>query len=125
MRGKTNQKALSRAKRQRRVRGHIRGTTLRPRLCVFRSNRHVYAQVIDDTRQVTLAAASTLSPELLEQETPPTGKKGAGAVGELIARRAQDQGVKQVVFDRNGFIYRKGGLLEVLAEAARKGGLDF
>lgn len=125
MKGKTNEKAAARARRQHRVRGHIRGTTERPRLTVFRSSRHIYAQIIDDTHGTTLAAASTLSPELAKDGTLGGGKKGAVAVGELISRRAAEKGVTKVVFDRNGFIYQKGGILATLAESARKGGLDF
>ncbi len=125
MSNNTSVRQVSRLKRQQRVRAHIKGTTARPRLCVFRSNKHVYAQVIDDDLRSTLAAASSLSPEFKSGEGKKTGKPAAEAVGLLIAKLCVEKGISEVVFDRNGFIYKKNGLIATLAEGARKGGLKF
>jgi large subunit ribosomal protein L18 len=122
---KTLKKTVARLKRQARVRAHVTGTDDRPRLCVFRSNKHLYAQVINDRVGKTLAAASTLSPEFIALEESKSGKDAALFVGELVAKKAIDGGVSQVVFDRNGFIYLKNGIIAKLAEGARKGGLKF
>lgn len=120
---KTNPRQMARAKRKKRIRKKLEGTSERPRLSVFRSEKHIYAQVIDDVQGVTLAAASTQSAEYRELD-PPQGKVGAAErVGELIGKRAQAKGVSKVVFDRNGFIYH--GRVRALADAARKAGLDF
>jgi len=123
--GKTNIRSAAREARQDRIRFHIRGTTERPRLCVFRSNKHIYAQVIDDSCGTTLASASTLSPDYRTANGDKPAKEAAGLVGGLIAARCLEKGIKQVVFDRNGFIYRQNGTVAMLAEGARKGGLDF
>lgn len=110
--------------RQERVRKKIRGTAARPRLTVFRSARHIYAQVISDEEGHTLASASSLSKELRDAVSGRTGnREAAKQVGQLIARRALDAGVKAVVFDRNGFLYH--GRVQCLAEAAREAGLEF
>lgn len=105
-----------------RVRKKISGTAERPRLNVFRSSKHIYAQIIDDTKGVTLAAASTLDKELKD-----IGNGGnveaARKVGEMIAKRAQEKGVKNVVFDRGGYLYH--GRIQALADAAREAGLEF
>lgn len=101
-----------------RVRGKIKGTTERPRLTVFRSNKQIYAQVIDDLTGKTLAAASSLK---LDEKGPK--KEIAAKVGELVAKAAQEAGVTSVVFDRNGYLYH--GRVKELADAARKGGLKF
>ncbi len=101
-----------------RVRGKIAGTAERPRLTVFRSNKQIYAQVIDDLTGRTLAAASSLK---ITDKAPK--KEIAAKVGELIAKSAQEAGVTAVVFDRNGFLYH--GRIKELADAARKGGLKF
>jgi large subunit ribosomal protein L18 len=101
-----------------RVRGKISGTTERPRLSVFRSNKQIYAQVIDDTTGKTLASASSLK---LEDKLPK--KEMAAKVGELVAQNAKAAGVEAVVFDRNGYLYH--GRIKELADAARKGGLKF
>lgn len=116
--------ANSRAARQRRhtrIRKRVSGMTERPRLCVFRSHNHIYVQVVDDTRGVTLAAASTLEPGMRGV----TGAKSerAKAVGLAIAERAKAAGISRVVFDRGGYLYH--GRVRQLAEAAREGGLDF
>lgn len=114
----------ARLRRKRRVRKKIRGTPERPRLCVFRSSRHIYAQLIDDTTSTTLVEASTLSKELKDKVGEDSGnKKGAEMVGLEIARRALAKGIKKVVFDRNGFLYH--GRVKALSEGARKGGLEF
>ena len=113
-----------RAKKRNRVRKKISGTTDRPRLNVFRSIQNVYAQIVDDERGITLVAASTLTPELKEKLTEGGGNIAAAtAVGELVAKKALDAGIKRVVFDRAGYIYH--GRVKALAEAARAGGLEF
>ena len=109
--------------RQRRVRSKVRGREGRPRLSVFRSSRHIYAQVVDDVSSQTLVAASTLSKELKGALKSTSSKSAAEAVGKLIAEKSLAAGIKQVVFDRNGFIYH--GRVQALAEAARKSGLEF
>ena len=124
MKGKTNPKRVSWLRRKVRVRMRIQGTTERPRLCVFRSNRHLYAQVIDDSTGRTLAAASTLTPDL--KPTLEGGlKKKAETVGEAIAKVCLSKGIEKVVFDRNGFTFRAGGRIDAIAAGARKAGLKF
>ena len=110
----------ARLKRQARVRAKISGTTARPRLAVFRSLNHISAQVIDDTKGVTLVAASSM-----EKDFGMTGgnKTAAHKVGELIANRAAEKGITEVVFDRGGYVYH--GRVQELAEGAREGGLKF
>jgi large subunit ribosomal protein L18 len=112
-----------RAKRQRRIRAKISGTAQRPRLNVFRSNMHIYAQVIDDVRQHTLVAASTVDASLRDKLADNNKVEEAKLVGRLIAERAQAAGIKQVVFDRGGYLYH--GRIKALADAAREAGLDF
>ncbi|MBD1921520.1 50S ribosomal protein L18 [Microcoleus sp. FACHB-831] len=109
--------------RHRRVRGKVDGTADRPRLAVFRSNQHIYAQVIDDQKQHTLAAASTLEPEVKSQLTTGASCEASAQVGKLIAQRSLEQGIQKVVFDRGGNLYH--GRVKALAEAAREAGLDF
>lgn len=109
--------------RHRRVRGKVDGTADRPRLAVFRSNQHIYAQVIDDQKQHTLAAASTLEPEVKSQLTTGASCDASAQVGKLIAQRSLEQGIQKVVFDRGGNLYH--GRVKALAEAAREAGLDF
>ena len=106
-----------------RVRSKVSGTGERPRLCVFRSLAQIYAQVIDDTTGQTLASASTLDKEIKEQGIANGNKQGAAAVGKLVAARALDKGITNVVFDRGGYIYH--GRVAALAEAAREAGLKF
>ena len=101
----------------------MQGNGSRPRLAVFRSLNHIYAQVIDDTQGHTLVSASTMDPEIKNVADGQKKVAKSGLVGSLIAKRAQDKGIKQIVFDRGGFKYH--GRVEALAEAARKGGLDF
>ena len=113
-----------RTRRKLRVRRKIRKTaTGRPRLSVFRSNKHIYVQVIDDLQGATLAAASTLDKSLREQVKTGGDLGAAQAVGKLIAERARAAGISEVVFDRGGYLYH--GRVKALAEAAREGGLTF
>lgn len=112
-----------RLKRHLRARKKIVGTTERPRLNVFRSASHIYAQIIDDTKGITLVSASTLDKELKDTVDYSGNKDAAKAVGALIAKRALEAGLKKVVFDRGGYIYH-GRILE-LANGAREAGLDF
>ncbi len=119
---KTDRKIL-RGKRHRRVRKKVYGTAERPRLNVYRSLYNIYAQIIDDDNGVTLVSASTLAPELKGKLPSGSNAAAAVAVGELLAKKAADTGVKQVVFDRAGYVYH--GRIKALADAARKGGLEF
>ncbi len=114
---------LARYRRHARVRAKVRGSASRPRLCVFRSLRHFYAQVIDDAKGHTLASASSLDPELAHELVGRAKTGRAELVGSLVARRALDAGVKQVVFDRGGYKYH--GRVKAMAEAARQAGLEF
>ena len=112
-----------RARRQRRIRGRVSGTSERPRLNVFRSNAHIYAQVIDDTRGHTLVAASTVDAGVRPQMSENTKQEEAKLVGRLVAERALAAGIEKVVFDRGGFKYH--GRIQALADAAREAGLKF
>lgn len=112
-----------RAKKHKRIRNHISGTAETPRLCVFRSNNHMYAQIIDDTVGRTLVAASTVEPVIKSELAQTDNVEAAAYVGTVIANRAIEAGIKTVIFDRGGFIYQ--GKVEALAEAARKAGLEF
>lgn len=114
-------KNATRKKRHGRVRAKLSGTSARPRLNVFRSNQHIYAQVIDDTKGVTLASASTLDKELNLEST--SNVEAAQKVGELVAKRAVEKGISAVVFDRGGYLYH--GRIQALADAARENGLQF
>lgn len=118
-----NKKLLGRLKRKKRVRGRIKGTPERPRLSVFRSLKHIYAQVILDTEGRTLAHASTLSPELHGAVKNTGNVEAARKVGELIAKKCLEKGIIKVVFDRDGYKYH--GRVKALAEGARAGGLQF
>ena len=113
----------ARKRRQRRVRRHIRGTAERPRLSVYRSNNHIYAQVIDDTANQVIAAASSLSKDFQATGQRGGNVEGAALVGEMVAEKALQQGVQRVVFDRNGFLYH--GRVAAVATAAREKGLEF
>ena len=112
-----------RHKKHRRLRHHIVGTSERPRLAVFRSNSHMYAQVIDDTAGNTLVSASTLQKEVKDGLEKTNNIEAAAKLGGVIAKRALDKGITTVVFDRVGFIYQ--GKVKALAEAAREAGLEF
>ena len=116
---KVNRKA-ERERRHIRVRNKISGTAERPRLCIYRSNNNIYVQIIDDVKANTLVQASTLDKEV---KTKHSNKEAAKEVGSLIAKRALEKNIKEVVFDRGGYIYH--GVVKELAEAAREGGLEF
>ena len=116
---KTNRK-FERTRRHIRVRRKISGTAERPRLCVYRSNTNIYAQIIDDVAGKTLVSASTLEKEV---KTKKANKEAAKEIGSLIAKRAKEAKISNVVFDRGGYIYN--GVVKELAEAAREGGLEF
>jgi len=116
-------KHLARERRHTRVRKQMRGTSERPRLAVFRSLRHMHAQVIDDTRGHTLVAASTLDADVRAKLEDKNKTAQAALVGEMLAERALAAGIKAVVFDRGGFKYH--GRVKALADAARKSGLEF
>ena len=121
--GNTSPRLVSRLKRKKRIRKNIFGSQDRPRMSVFRSAKHIYAQIIDDTAGTTLVSASTLDKEF--KDNPVEGKKAhvAKAVGSLIGKRALDKGISQVVLDRNGFLYH--GRIKSLADGAREAGLNF
>jgi large subunit ribosomal protein L18 len=117
----TRKEAVQR--RHRRVRKDVNGSTQRPRLAIFRSLQHIYAQVIDDTEQHTLVAASSLEPELKSKLSTGGNIEAAAEVGKLIAERAKAKGIELVVFDRGGNLYH--GRVQALADAAREAGLNF
>ena len=121
--GNTSQRLVSRLKRKKRIRKNICGNQDRPRMSVFRSSKHIYAQIIDDTQGTTLVSASTLDKEFVENKVE--GKKAeiAKAVGNLVGKRALDKGIKQVVLHRNGFLYH--GRIKALSDGAREAGLNF
>lgn len=119
----SEQTRLARQRRHRRVRKKVQGTAERPRLNVFRSARHIYAQIIDDGRGHTLVSASTLDPEIREQIAGMTKTEQARVVGLKLAERALARGVKKVVFDRGGYKYH--GRVKALADGSREGGLEF
>jgi large subunit ribosomal protein L18 len=119
----TLKSVLSREKRHRRVRKNVAGTAERPRLSVYRSLNHVYAQIIDDALGSTLVAASTLDREFASLKRNRGSKAMAKSIGALLAKRAAEKGVSKVVFDRGGYKYH--GVIKELAEAAREGGLEF
>ena len=112
-----------RENKHRRMRHHLAGTAQRPRLAVFRSNNHMYAQIIDDTVGNTLVSASTLEKEIKAELNKTNDVEAAAYLGKVIAKRAMDKGISEVVFDRGGFLYH--GKIEALAEAAREAGLVF
>lgn len=117
----SQQRRTARLKRQARVRRKVRGTMERPRLSVFRSSNHIYAQIIEDVSGRTLVAASTLTKDVTEGLESKGNVEAAKAVGSAIAKKALEQNITQVVFDRNGFLYQ--GRVQALAEAAREAGL--
>jgi large subunit ribosomal protein L18 len=119
----TGKKSLARLKRKRRIRKKVIGSPARPRLCVFRSARHIYAQVIDDTAGRTLASASSLEPTVKDHERFDSKKALAVFVGKLIGERLRAQGISKVVFDRNGFLYH--GRVKAVSDGAREAGLEF
>jgi large subunit ribosomal protein L18 len=119
----TNPKQLARIRRRARIRKKIKGTGERPRLCVFRSARHIYAQIIDDSTGATLVTASSVEGVFRDQSKFESKVAAAAFVGKLVGQRALEKGVKQVVFDRNGFLYH--GRIKAISEGAREAGLDF
>jgi len=119
---KPNRK-LTRIKRHWRIRSRLTGSTERPRLCVYRSNKHIYAQIVDDKDAKTLVFAGTLDPELKGKLPKTWDREAAKTVGQLIAKRAKDKGISAVVFDRGGYIYH--GRIAAVADAAREAGLSF
>ncbi len=121
--GSMNIRQQARLKRKKRIRKKIQGTPQRPRLSVFRSARHIYVQVVDDTAGRTLAAASTLDQQAKDAPKFKSKVAAANFVGTLVGERALNQGIKEVVFDRNGFLYH--GRVKSLSEGARKAGLIF
>lgn len=119
---KKQDKNEARVKRHMRIRQRLVGTGERPRLCVFRSNKHIYCQIVDDVNATTLVAASTLDKEL-KKLGKTWDRDAAKAVGQLIADRAKSKGIESVIFDRGGYIYH--GRVAAVAEAAREKGLNF
>ncbi len=113
----------AREKRHYRLRNFIKGTSDKPRLAVFRSNNHIYAQVIDDVSGCTLAAASTVEKEIKERISKTSDVEAAKIVGEAVAKKAVQKGINTVVFDRGGYVYH--GKVKALADAAREAGLQF
>ncbi len=120
---KAQKKRLARQHRHSRVRQQLEGTPERPRLCVYRSLRHIYAQVVDDSRGHTLVEAATLDAEVVSQVSEKDKTGQAKVVGQVLAQRALAAGIHQVVFDRGGYLYH--GRIKALAQAAREGGLEF
>ena len=118
-----NKKAAGRIRRKRSIRKRISGTSQRPRVSVFRSGQHIYAQVVDDASGATLASASTLNPEIRGEREGKKKAEMASLVGKLLAERCLAKSIEQVVFDRNGYIYH--GRVKAVAEGARQGGLKF
>lgn len=112
-----------RAKRKKRIRKNVNGSPERPRLSVFRSAKHIYVQVIDDSQGKTLAAVSTLSKDVRGETSEKNKSDVAKLVGQALAKACKDKGISKVVFDRNGYIYH--GRVKALADAAREAGLDF
>ena len=120
---KSQDRTEARGRVRTRIRHRVKGSGERPRLAVFKSGRHIYAQVIDDATGATLAHASSLDPTLKGEKKPAANRETATRVGTLVAERAKGRGIARVVFDRGGYIYH--GKVKALAEAARQGGLEF
>jgi large subunit ribosomal protein L18 len=118
-----NPRSQARLKRKKRIRKKLVGTTKRPRLCVFRSAKHIYAQLIDDSQGQTLAAASSMEKAVRDDSETKNKVTAANTVGKIIGQRALEKGVKEVVFDRNGFLYH--GRIRAVSEGAREAGLKF
>lgn len=116
-------KVQARAKRKKRIRGKISGTAQRPRLAIFRSANNIYAQMVDDTQQKTILVASTVDKELKGKLKNAANSEAAKAVGKLLAEKAKKKGIKEVIFDRSGYLYH--GRVKALAEGAREAGLKF
>jgi large subunit ribosomal protein L18 len=120
---KAKQKRQRRDKVRRRIRSSIRGTAERPRLCVKKSNKHIYAQLVNDYKANTLVTSSTVSNEMKDKLQDKGLKEAAKIIGQAIAEQAQEQGITKAVFDRSGYKYH--GIVKALAEGAREGGLHF
>lgn len=120
---KTNSKHVARTRRKAHIRKRVRGSAERPRLSVFRSAQHIYAQVVDDVSGCTLVSANTLQADVREGVEGTGNVTGASRVGTVLAERALEKGITTVVFDRNGFLYH--GRVKALAESAREAGLKF
>jgi large subunit ribosomal protein L18 len=118
-----NHRVVARIRRQKRVRKQVRGTDERPRICVYRSDKHIYAQVISDDKGVTLVSVSTLSPALKGKTKSSKGIPAAKAVGQALAEACKEKKITNVIFDRNGFLYH--GRVKALADALREAGLKF
>lgn len=118
-----NYRRAARVRRKERVRKNVKGSDSRPRICVFRSNKHIYAQVISDERGATLASASTLAPGETATGKAPKGMEAAKRVGLALAQKCKEKNITHVVFDRNGFLFH--GQVKALADGAREGGLHF
>jgi large subunit ribosomal protein L18 len=116
-------KRLARIKRHKRVRKNISGNSERPRLCIFRSLKHIYAQVIDDKKGITLVSLSTLNPEIKNKEKYHGNIKAAKMLGSLLAKKLEEKGIKKVIFDRGGCLYH--GRVKAVAESTRKGKIVF
>ena len=116
-------KRLARVKRHKRVRKDVSGSSERPRLCIFRSLKHIYAQVIDDRKGITLVSLSTLNPEIRGKEKYQGNIKAAEMLGSLLAKKLEEKGIKKVVFDRGGYLYH--GRVKAVAENTRKGKIVF
>lgn len=112
-----------RVKKHNRLRYKINGTSEKPRLTVFRSNKNIYAQVIDDTKGITICSASTMEAEVKAKLEKTSNVEAAKVVGELVGKRAVEKGIKEIVFDRSGYVYH--GKVQALADAAREAGLQF
>lgn len=119
----SKQRDVGRTRRKERVRKKVLGTDARPRVCVFRSNKHIYAQVISDHQGMTLASVSTLSGELAETAKKSKGVGAAKQVGLALAKICKEKNITRVVFDRNGFLFH--GRVKAVADGAREGGLEF
>ena len=119
----TKRAEIGRRRRQERVRKKVLGTDARPRICVFRSNKHIYAQVISDNQGKTLVSVSTLSEALAEAAKQTKGVETAKQVGLALAKVCKEKNITKVVFDRNGFLFH--GRVKAVADGAREGGLDF
>ncbi|HEY1269805.1 MAG TPA: 50S ribosomal protein L18 [Candidatus Binatia bacterium] len=118
-----NHRVIARIRRQKRVRKQVRGTDERPRVCVFRSDKHIYAQVISDEKGSTLISVSTLSPALKGKVKSSKGIDAAKQVGQALAAACKEKNISNVVFDRNGFLYH--GRVKALADAMREAGMKF
>jgi large subunit ribosomal protein L18 len=118
-----NRRQALRLKRKKRIRKKITGSEERPRMSVFRSAKHVYSQIIDDTKGITLVTASTTEKEVREQQKFENKTAAATYIGQLVAERAKEKGITSVVFDRNGFLYH--GRIKAVSDGARKAGLNF